>query len=811
MTERRHLALVAGAATVLASTAFAGVFDRLSWLPFVVACVAAVVAATIGARALRAPVWAQPFAGLLAMLVFVTVVFGDGSEILGVVPTPGTFAAFGSQLQVAFTDISQLAAPVPVRRGLLLLTVLGMGLVAILVDLLAVGLRRVALAGLPLLGLYGVPVSVDRDGLSWVPFALGAAGFLWLLGTEHAARVRSWGRPFHVPLGSGPAGQVPAAAESEWGSGFGTTLGATGRRVAMAGVAAAVLLPALVPGLTAQGWFGLVGDGDIGPGGGRTVTTINPATELRGSLNRRSPVEMLRIRTDDNQPLYLRLATLDQYTGRGWTMRGLRADKNDRLSNGLPPPALAEGVPTREQKTRIEIRGLTSSRYLPVYPNPTDIDARGDWRWDQSAETVFSTVNRTGRLRYTMTSQRVLYSRQLLARAPSVSRNDAVPGRYLSVGGGVQPQIETKVAELTAGKVNQYAIVMAINEYFSTANGFRYDLSTGPGSSEDALVDFVLTSKRGYCEQFASAMAYMVRSAGIPARVAVGFGYGEPTRDGYRSVTSWDAHAWVEVYFSGLGWVPFDPTPPRDAGRTGGLSWTQPAAVDDPITGGTPDDPAANQGDPSAAPTAGVPLRDPDAARDTQGANASRGGIAGVWDDVWSVRWWVLGVAALLALALVPAAARVRLRRRRRTLAGRDTADPVQAAHAAWDEVVDSLTDLRMDPDDAETPRALARRVGAARLHAPGREALGLLAGAEERARYAPRTVREDGLGGAVDQVRSELMAGSGRAARLRAVLVPTSLIDRVTLASQRWTDDIATTVAHARRSLLRRALRRAP
>src|SRR6185369_13224440 len=83
------------------------------------------------------------------------------------------------------------------------------------------------------------------------------------------------------------------------------------------------------------------------------------------------------------------------------------------------------------------------------------------------------------------------------------------------------------------------------------------------------LVQFVTQTKHGYCQHFAGAMALMLRSLGIPARVAVGFTSGSYQASKRRwTVTDHDAHAWVEVWFDGEGWLPFDPTPGR--GRLAG-------------------------------------------------------------------------------------------------------------------------------------------------------------------------------------------------------------------------------------------------
>jgi hypothetical protein len=85
-----------------------------------------------------------------------------------------------------------------------------------------------------------------------------------------------------------------------------------------------------------------------------------------------------------------------------------------------------------------------------------------------------------------------------------------------------------------------------------------------PPSGAHPLRDFVLHTKRGYCQHFAGAMALMLRYLGIPARVAEGFVSGayDPATHTW-TVTDHDAHAWVEVWFAGYGWLPFDPTPGR--------------------------------------------------------------------------------------------------------------------------------------------------------------------------------------------------------------------------------------------------------
>lgn len=125
-------------------------------------------------------------------------------------------------------------------------------------------------------------------------------------------------------------------------------------------------------------------------------------------------------------------------------------------------------------------------------------------------------------------------------------------------------------SRLRRGTTTPYAYVEAVMRYLS--RGFIYDLS--PPAGRYPIVTFLLKSRRGYCQQFAGAMALMLRMEGIPARVAVGFATGTrlPARPGTRSpgtpeyvVSDRDAHAWVEAWFPGYGWVTFDPTPPGSA------------------------------------------------------------------------------------------------------------------------------------------------------------------------------------------------------------------------------------------------------
>lgn len=119
-------------------------------------------------------------------------------------------------------------------------------------------------------------------------------------------------------------------------------------------------------------------------------------------------------------------------------------------------------------------------------------------------------------------------------------------GEFLDTG-GVDPRVGELAAQLTAGAQTPFDATLALNGFFTEpGNGFSYELQTAPGSSGNALVDFLFEGRAGYCEQYASAMAVMLRTLGIPARVAVGFTPGIAT-GGSRLITTEDAHAWIEA------------------------------------------------------------------------------------------------------------------------------------------------------------------------------------------------------------------------------------------------------------------------
>jgi len=123
-------------------------------------------------------------------------------------------------------------------------------------------------------------------------------------------------------------------------------------------------------------------------------------------------------------------------------------------------------------------------------------------------------------------------------------------------------QLFARALSVVGKTQSPYAATLALEQWFRTTGGFTYSLQPPPTPGLPPLVGFVMQTQTGYCQHFAGAMALMARMLGIPARVAAGFVSGHFV-NGEWQVTDRDAHTWVEVWFRGYGWLPFDPTPGR--------------------------------------------------------------------------------------------------------------------------------------------------------------------------------------------------------------------------------------------------------
>lgn len=808
MTPTRNLGFVAAAATLLAAAPLSAIFERWTWLIQAAIAVIVVAGAAALSRLARFPLWGQVLAMLTGLLLGLTWIFPGGTELLAFVPTPGTFAHFSDLMGASLQDMRTYGVKVPDVDSLLFLTVLGIGGVAVVVDVLAVGLRRPALAGLPMLAIYSVPVAVYVDSVPATPFVVGACGYLWLLVTDNVDRVRRFGRRF---TGEGRDVDVWEASP----------LAAAGRRLAVVGVALAVALPLAVPGMTGglmEAVGNGTGDGNGRPGQGGSPGRIDLFAALSGQLNQSEVAEMVKVSTNEPTPFYLRFGVADELRPDGFRVR---VPTGRSVNRGLPDPTERTGraVDQRRYRATVEVKNLNMP-LLPVYAEPVKTeDLNSSWLYDPNLQILFSNRENSRGKRYAFDYVRSTYSPALLRGTPSLPADDPVL-RQQTVTPAVRA-VDRLVAQLVKGKQNDYDKVRAIYDYFSVENGFTYSLSTRGGTSGDDITDFLAT-KAGFCQQYAAAMAWLVRAAGIPARVAFGFTNGSNSDGGTYVLTNRNLHAWTEVYFGGVGWVPFDATPAASVAGAVRSAWapdTDAPEESTPLPGST----AAPSG---ADPSAGA--NDPDRLdKDADQGLSVGGGDAAQQNPVWP--WWLAGVLVLLVLLALPALRRSALRRRRRVRAVAPAAsavatvpgprgavrdltvgvDPERAradAHAAWDELLDTLVDYHVRVDRTETPRATAERLVREALVEDAGAVTGirLLGRAEERARYARDPLTGEPLHPALGSVRGALAARADRRTRIMAALLPPSVLLRWRTAVTDRSMGLVATSGRVRDRLLR-------
>jgi hypothetical protein len=755
-------AWVAALATVLGACALTPVYASLAWLPPVVAVVLVVLAGGLLLRVGGPALWGLvargrpvprpvaamgvavvPVGQLLLVLSLLTARYAPGEALLGVIPTRDSLTGLAAVLLNGGAELREQATPALPLTGLLAVTTVFVGSIAVLVDLLAVVGQQAALAGLGLLVLYCVPVATITGGIGFVALAAPAVGLALLLWSDQRRRVGAAGRP----PGPGLAARL----------GTGTI---AALRIGGAALLAGLVVGAVVPTFSE----GSLATGLGGGSGGATGTSLDPTARLAGELTLPEPIDLLRMDTSVEDPGYLRAVTLDEYDNtNGWTMSNLAGEESITESDRLAP------LPPRQQGRPVTARIRTiqhDDRFLPVPISPLSVamlgDRSDDWRYDPATGTVYGRNVSTGGRSYTVTASEPRPAAALLAASAQLPADNRVQQFYTALP-ELDPRISSTVAEVTAGAVTPYERVRSIHAFLTDrAKGFRYSLATEPGTSGDDLVDF-LTLRRGYCEQYAGAMTVMVRAAGVPARMALGYTPGQEQDDGTRIITSDDAHAWVEVYFQSLGWVPFDPTP-ISVDRAVDLPWAPRADAD------TGADSGAVLPVPSApTPTAPTPRQD----RAADGAATAQQG-QGTGGLPWPVLAGAGAVLVLVVVAGAPAAVRA-LQRRRRIAAG--------SAGALWDELAATALDVGIGLRPSWTPRRAAHELAQilARGGEPGRtaDAVTRLARAEEAACYGPAgdASTDPELDAALRTARQGLLRAAPRDVRMRALLWPPSLM----------------------------------
>ncbi|WP_448060119.1 transglutaminase family protein [Cellulomonas hominis] len=722
-------ALVA-AATCASMLALGDVLTSGSWLPVAALTVVALAVVTSTARSLARSSWAPSLVGLVALALGLLVRYGSPQTDLQLVPTPDSVERLLTQARTAADLIETSVVPMDVTRPVEMVMVAAAGLMFLVAELLTLGLRVPAWSGIVYLGAWAPAVALERAAptraLVWT-----AVAYLLLLVLSAA------------PVGSRQDGVRRAVRAVPAAAGLVALTLAAGPLVAAAPGWATFSLPQLNSGTT--GPLRLADDLDLreslGDRSGEVVLRYTvrdaPGDESIGATTAR-----------DVGPL--RSFTLQDFDGRSWE----RVDDAD-LSPWDPALLLASDAGLRGTapdpgagalaQVDVQIEALREQR-LPVATFPRTVQIPGPWRYDEARDEIVGDRRTDAATAYSMTVQ-----------IPNLTADQ------LRDAGGDLPDLtddfldlpETDhtddlralAREIVGDADTAYAQALALQSWFRDSRNFVYDTSVDDAVTDDAVWDFV-NSRRGYCVQFATSMAMLARSLGIPARLGVGFLPGTLDSDRTYVVTGQQAHAWPELYFPGAGWVRFEPTPAVQTGPP--PEWSDPY-------GGATAAPEEDLPDAAAAPTAASP-----APVATSSAGTGIGPSAPTPVDSGSLAW-AAGLGGVVLALLVTAGV---LAARRRAAAGAHL-----SPEAAWSRLRRRLARAGITWSDAQTPRSAVATIRARVLELRGEPldheadaALVSLADAVQSTRYAPHPAPVDRavLESWVGAVLNDVSTGSG-------------------------------------------------
>jgi transglutaminase-like putative cysteine protease len=664
---------VAGAAVSLN-----GVLRGWAWYLPVLTTVVVVCLSIATLRALRAHPLLVAAGGFASLIAVITLIFFRSTGIAGLIPSPATMAELDKFIRRASETVLSESAPVAPNAGIVMVICAVLGLAVILIDALAVPLGMPATTGVGLLAVLVVPAMVKPQSVGLWGFCAAVAGYLLILACSQ------WFAPdFHTSADSARnPGQFRRAV-------------LTGTVALVATLAVPLVIPGFDHGTFPQG-------SRLNPWG--TGTGLNPMITLGSSLRTPAGSGRITYATNAATPLYLRSVTVDNFDGDSW-------GPDDREGERRPLTGLIE--PGYEILANEQIRQVTAvetgtftSPYLPLPYAPGAIRGlSGAWTWDPSTLSVKGSNTNSRNQLYIVSSTEPKLTAEALQQSSAAVRG--ISGDFTRIPGNVPDIVRSTADQVTRSSGTAYAKAMAIQRFLRSGE-FTYSLQSPvqggyDGNGLSVLADF-LTQKSGYCIHFSSAMAVMARLEGIPSRIAVGYAPGRPTGATVAvlgqgalpefEVDSRDAHAWPELYFQGLGWVPFEPTPSR-------------GVVPDYATE------ASSPGSPNLIENNEDLLRDATAAPATPTPSTAPlpGAGGGAEDPGQRILPLLLTTAGSLGLLLLLASPRlIRLGRRARRLRKQDQS-PEDTVPLAWSELRDLGTDYGLPPWPNETPRTYSARL----------------------------------------------------------------------------------------------------
>src|SRR5271170_3835913 len=549
MTPNRRMTLTVAFACALASPVLYPLFIGTEWFYVGLGAIITVAASGALSRLRTLPVVVCLAISVAGLLLYLNLVFEARHSWALVIPTPGSLSRLWDLASTGITRAGQYAPPAPELPSLVLLAASGIGITAVLTDLIAVRLRSAALAGLPLLVLFTVPITMNAQheniGTA-VVFCLGTAGYLAMLSADGRERIRVWGRlvslwrpgsfegagrrwPARADDGyaGDPADEDTSPAPRTSGRPLGPdtrALAAAGRRVGLASVVLALAVPLLVPGLHPSKLFSS-GPGIGGSGGGTGAAIALPDT-LSQTLRELQESHVTKVLTYSlagpkavlaGPPPYLQTYVYDTLTDSGQWLAEYSA--NSAQDSTMPPPAgLNDEASYPQFRVSVDVAGgaltdKTAPSFLAVpYPATQVNTPPGIWLVD-SKLMVYSQYPGVDVQTYQATSVDVDPTTDQLSAAPrppsDVQADLALPASYKNLA-----ELTRIARTQTTGQTTEFGKVNALAAWLSSPL-FTYNAAAPPVDSAASLLRFLTTGHQGVCVQAAYAMTVLTRLLGI--------------------------------------------------------------------------------------------------------------------------------------------------------------------------------------------------------------------------------------------------------------------------------------------------------
>ena len=283
-------------------------------------------------------------------------------------------------------------------------------------------------------------------------------------------------------------------------------------------------------------------------------TGILPRSFLLGNAPELYETVMMTatVRPAHDAATHWRAASYGVYTGQGWA---LAQEREERLPAGtsLPLPDV-QAATLFEQRVHWQFDERTI-RYTVGLPLRLNQESRVYWRGVEDFSRIHAVDGTAG---YTATS-RLPTPGPAALRAATLDRIPPVLlARYTTLPDELPERVPALAREITAGQATPYDQARALEAFLRQ---YPYSLEVPPPPRDRDPVDYFLFElQAGYCDYYATAMAVLARSLGMPARLATGYLAQPPDANGVQTVYQINAHAWTEVYFAGYGWIEFEPT-----------------------------------------------------------------------------------------------------------------------------------------------------------------------------------------------------------------------------------------------------------